>query len=733
MMLQKKRTGESPGLKSGFPDVNRAKMGIALKVIVLAVWIFVAPAVPVQAENQTQNADQRPEAGKKVSAGERRKIETLIVTAQKREENVQKVPVSIDVFSESRIEDTGIEDMVDLTQFTPNVYLKNTIPESTMIIRGVTSFHAALYSPGGLYVDDVNFPLQYMHNAELYDIERVEVLKGPQGTLYGRNTESGVVNIVTRQPGNEFGGKISVGYGNYNSYKLSAGISGPIVRDKLFLGLAGQISRSDGFMTNEHTGDDKAAEKDHLNLRGTLRWTPADRWDIAFIADTLDTDDKHNLYRLTSGPGGTDRHRSKKDYPGTHDHQNGHGQTLRIRHEANAFDFLSVSSMRYYDRGLVGDRDMTEQPVGYSDFYWEDQQFSQEFRLSSPRNNGPFQWVAGLYGFTEELDMVSKINYIGTGPYWDNFPGMKVKGYAVFGQGTYTFFNKLHLTAGVRFDHHDLEGRLEGRPSMSSPAGQILEKDQAFNEVLPKVAAAWDFSEDIMGYLSASKGYLIGGYNFSAFSQAAFTYDPEYTWNYEAGFKSTWLNGKLIANAALFYIDISDKQVYEPDPTVSVPGAQSIKNAAKAHTQGAELEIQAKPLRNLDLFAGFGYTEAKIDTWVSNVGGTEYDYGDKDLIYVPGYKYNIGVQYRHPAGLMARADLMTVGDFHTDNKNILKHDAYSMVNLRLGYETEHYDLIVWAKNVFDESYFRYQTPFGSNVLVSDGDPRTFGVTVNYRF
>ena len=708
--------------------------------VIFAVTLVLNPFSATFAAAQEEKARQETVQEEK-TRGEY-ELETMTVTAQKREENVQDVPISMDVFSDIQLEDAGIENTLDLTRFTPNVYLKHAEPENTIIIRGVTSFHSSIYSPTGFYVDDVNFPLQLMHNTELFDVERIEVLKGPQGTLYGRNSESGVINIITKQPDNELRGKIFGEYGSYDtghgsspSYRAGGSISGPIVRDKLYLGLAGQYKESDGYVENEYNNDDEAAKIEHKNLRSTLRWTPTDRWDISFIADVLDTDDGYALYRLNTGPNKTDRYKISADYPDNYIKQDGNGQTMRFKYEGDSFNFLSVSGVRYYKRDLGGDRDVTDLPLGYSCFAWKDRQLSQELRISSPENSGSFEWLVGVYGFKEEVDTRINLNMFGMGPIWDHITDIDVSGYAAFGQGTYTLFDRLHLTAGLRFDHHDLEGELEGRPSMMTPAGQNLEKKLDYDEILPKLSAAYDFTDDIMIYISASKGYLIGGYNYvSAFTEEAFTYDPEYTWNYEVGMKTAWLDNKLLANAAIFYIDMDDKQVFEIDTSIPIPGAQHIRNAAEAHSQGIELELQARPVQGLDLFAGFGYTEAKYDKWIATeAGGVKYDYKDKYLTYFPKYTYNLGVQYRHKSGLLGRADLHGVGDIYCDSKNILKQGSYQTVNLRLGYEGERFDFILWGKNVFDEEYFKYMTHYGPDKLVVDGEPLTFGATVTYRF
>jgi iron complex outermembrane receptor protein len=230
-------------------------------------------------ENKTIVAQREVE--KKEEVKRPVEIGRMTVTAQKREENVQDVPASISVFSDIEIEDADIRDIVDLVHFSPNMHMKIPGTDNMIVIRGISTFDMSKYSPVGFYVDDICFPVNYMQNPDLFDIERIEVLKGPQGTLYGRNSESGVINIITKQPDNELRGKIFGEYGNYDtshgnidSYRAGGSISGPIVRDKLYLGLSGQWEDSDGFMKNEYNDDDEAAEIDHINGRATLRWDP---------------------------------------------------------------------------------------------------------------------------------------------------------------------------------------------------------------------------------------------------------------------------------------------------------------------------------------------------------------------------------------------------------------------------------------------------------------------------
>jgi len=708
----------------------------AIFAVTVILHLFWAPFAIAQEEKPKQKAVQKEKARKALE------LETMTVTAQKREENVQDVPASISVFSDIQIEDAGIKDTLDLTRFAPNVYVRHDTAQNKIVIRGITSFIGSLYSPAGFYVDDVNFPLIYMHNPKLFDIERVEVLKGPQGTLYGRNSESGVINIITRQPDNELRGKIFGEYGNYDtehgnvdSYRTGGSISGPIVRDKLYLGLAGQWEDSDGFMKNEYDDDEEAGKIDRINGRATLRLTPTDRWDISLTADAMDTDDNQGYMRFLDGPFETDRHAINWDGEYYWD-QEGNGQNLRVKYEGDALNLLSVTGRRDYEEKIATDIDMSPFPtMGSYSVKDENELLSQEVRIYSPTNHGPFEWLAGLYGFKEETD-IDFLDFLGS----DRITDIDIKGYAVFGEGTYTFFDRLHLTAGLRYDYIDLEGDQTYKfiDMMGDPQSIDFGKDFDNDEILPKFSIAYDFTDNIMTYVSVSRGYLAGGYHYSqATSEENFTYDPKYIWNYEIGTKTSWLDNKLMANLSAFYIDIKDKQVAEFDPILIVP---EITNAAEAHSMGVELELQARPIQGLDFFAGFGYTEAKIDDWTATEMDmmtyqfVTYDYEDKYLPDAPKYTYNLGIQYRHKIGFFGRVDLLGTGSFYHDAKNRIKEDGYELVNLRLGYEIEHFDIIFWCKNVFDEEYETVRFEWaGAGVGGMDGEPRMFGTTVTYRF
>nr|WP_319492897.1 TonB-dependent receptor [uncultured Desulfobacter sp.] len=695
----------------------------------MAISFGNIPAVSAQTR-QVQNDE---EIEKNQDTPGTQQLEQVVVTARKKEENVQDVPISMDVFSASQLEDRTVRSMVDLIKFSPNVFIKESHVEHALTIRGISSFKSAIYSPAGFYVDDISYPLHYTQNTALFDVERIEILKGPQGTLYGRNSESGVLNIVTRQPGNERQASVNAEYASDNTYRFGVNLKQPIVKDTLYFGGAFQFDTSDGYFTNIANGDDTAMDQEHLNGRATLRWTPSMAWDIAFITDIQSENDHGGGFRYIDGPCATDRYEVRKDTDEYVD-QDSNSQNLRIKYKADNFEVLSVTSALSQSLDKQNDADAWNNASNQklNIFKIDERQYSQELRISSTGQNS-FEWLAGVYGFIEDTTFDFQYDWVSMSRTMKHpVTDIDSSGLAAFMQGTWTPLQKLHITAGLRFDHQEMDGS-----QRDDVQGIINDDSQTFDEILPKIAVTYDIAPDIMGYVSASKGYLVGGFNWlNSPNDDTFTYDSEYTWNYEAGVKAAWCSGRLVSNLSVFYIDIKDKQVTETDPDTI---ATTITNAAKAHAQGLELQLQAKPLKGLDLFAGFGYTKSTFDDFTAlvwndnNTALIQKDYSGNDLTYAPRYTYNLGVQYRLSNGLFCRADYFGTDKFYGDPANKTSQSAYATLNLKVGYEQEHYDVYLWAKNVLDEEYLTWVNTSGSYTIGLDGDPRVCGVTVNIRF
>ncbi len=711
--------------------------------------VLTIPCIAFGADDESAAVDQKKDEFE---------LPTVVVTAQKREENVQEIPMSVSVFSDQKLEASGIDTTNEMLRYVPNVYVRSVGNYSQVSMRGLRNYNASLTSPVAYFIDDVNLPSVFMQNPELFDIQRVEVLKGPQGTLYGSNSELGVINVVTKQPCNEVTGRILTEYNAYDTShglgsgaRLGAAFSGPLVQDKLYAGFTGVWDYSQGYIKNVYTGDNESISLSDFTGRATLRWTPTSELEIRFIADGEHNDDGLGYGRNIDGPNKTGRNTVNHDID-PRDNLRADGQNLRIKYDNDSVVFTSITGRRFFRDKYTMDMESAPDPeyLRHANYDMEDQLWSQEFRLASSENTGPFEWLTGVYAHREDIRVNNVFDLAMP------FPGMGIvsaaegrdtkidgQGIAGFGQGTYTLFGKLHLTAGVRYDYIDIKGKqsysyksnLPFPPTLSDYDSQISD-----GVVLPKGSISYDITDAAMVYATVARGYLAGGFDVNMPNSAeTFKYDPEFTINYEVGAKTSWFDNKLLLNVALFYIDVKDKQVSQ-----YIQGVTTISNAAKAHSKGFEIEMQAFPYEGWQLFGGFGYTKTEVDSWTGEqqVGSdpatmmpilAQFDRAGNELTYAPEYTYNLGVQYTHETGLFGRVELLGTGPFYHDADNEIRESAYELVNIRLGYEDDTYMVTLWGKNVFDAAYSDVKFSSGSSTIAFDGKPRQFGLTVGYKF
>jgi iron complex outermembrane receptor protein len=656
-------------------------------------------------------------------------LEKITVTAGKRESALKDYPGSVSVVSETDLKKKGAWDLTEALQLVPNAYMKNTTSGNAVIIRGLSTIDTSLFSPAGLYVDDVAYPLSYMQDLDLMDVERLEVLRGPQGTLYGANSESGVINVVLTRPGPEVRAKANAEYSNYNSLRLAASASGPVYQDKLFIGASALRATTDGYVTNLTRNDDQAAKREATGGRLVLRYLPSQAWDLSLTMDGRNKNLGLGALRYLTGPNKTNAYEVKSNAPDVA-HENTLGQNLRVKFSGKWADFISITSHRGYGYDFIMDIDRSAIPMGQSEVDLDLGSWSQEFRLNSKRP-GPLAWLVGAYGKHDNLDVTMQRNFAMAARSYKLKTESSLQSSAAFGQATYTIAEGLRFTAGLRLEISDASGDQHYK---SLSADRKYSHDLNSTELLPMASLAYDLNRNLTMYATFSTGYLAGGYNyFSSNNLDTFSYEPEYTNNYEVGLKTSWLGGKLLGNLALFYTDIRDKQVREEDPHGGV-GVWRFTNAAQAHSTGGELELTARPLSGLIITAGVGYASTEVDQWTVTDGGVTTDYAGKHLPWAPDLTYNLAVSYNHPSGLFARADLFGAGKQYFDADNSLSDDGYQLVGARVGYEWSQFNVSLWVKNAFDETYATKKVLDNSgNIMGQDGAPRTFGVSLNWRF
>ncbi|WP_027721186.1 TonB-dependent receptor [Maridesulfovibrio zosterae] len=689
------------------------------KIFILAFTLSLLFSHPVLAADEPSSDDKQ----KTVT------MEAVTVSASKREGTTKDFPGNISVMDNMFIETRGIDTLDDLTRFAPNVYIKNTSSGGSIVCRGISTIDTSLFSPMGLYVDDVPYPIGYMTNQDLFDVDRVEILRGPQATLYGRNSESGVINIVLKQPDNEKRKKVLLELGNFYTARLGLSASGPVTEDKLYYGISLQGLTTRGYNTNILTNDDDVNGRKTFNGRGTMRWTPTEDWDISFNLDGARRDLGISALRYMEGPSATDRFKvtSNESDRATEDEI---GQSAKIKRSWSNMELTSITSHRTFAREHHLDSDRTAKALSYSDLNMDMDSWNQEIRLAS-KGKSDLSWLVGFDGSYENID--AGIDFTNVKPALSSMRIGNSEGteYALFGQATYEIINGLRLTGGTRLDMSYNTGKQTYTPNTGPTSYKEPVDDTEF---LPMGSIAYDFNSHVTAYTTVSTGFLAGGFNFySATDADSFAYDAEHTLNYEAGIKTNWFENKLTFNLTGFYTDITDKQVRESVAGGGV-GAWKFSNAAEAHTQGIELEGRYKPIPELQFIAGFGYADSEIDNWETTVGKKNVDYSGKKLPWAPEYTYNLDVQYNHSSGFFAVADLLGTGEQYFDAANDLKGDAYQTVNLRLGYKTGDLEVSIWSENIFDTPYAVKKVASGTGqAMVEDGAPTTYGVTLNWSF
>jgi len=609
------------------------------------------------------------------------RLEDLVVTANKVEENVQEVPISITVFDEFTIEDRKIESIEDVAEYTSNF---------TLIDRGagifVPSVRGMSTQPVSVIIDGIPVSDHQGFNISLIDIERIEVLKGPQSTLYGKDAQAGVINVITKKPDNETRGKVGAEFGSDNKKQYTLLASGPIVKDKLFVGLSAKHYEKDGFIKDMiHGGYVNDRENDYGRLH--LRYTPSDELEISLISSKKKENSGDIAYL-----GREEGYKSKNVDMQGYDKSDTTTHALKISYDIDDYLFESISTYRNIDLNQL----QTYSWGGYH-FLRDGEKSSQEFRLSN--SSGFFKWVTGVYA--------EKVKHIDT----SYMVGMSIApsttksdSLGIFIHTDYTINNKLSFISGVRYDKVNNSGSLSD------------------NEISPKVSLKYQQDKNSMYYATISKGYRQGGQNIGS---GPSEYDSETLWNYEIGAKTTFFDNRLTVNSSIFYMKIDDMQVKvrtSPNTRESYTD-----NAAKATSKGFEVGVSGKLTDSLELFGSYGFTDVTLDEYRDAKG----DYSGNKKTYAPDYNYNIGIQYRDAKGYFARVDLNGEGKMYFDNANKLSRDAYKLVNAKIGYEADSYDIYLYGKNIFDKEYNSVgMFNFGGTKY---SQPREIGVQLAYRF
>ncbi len=681
-----------------------------------------------------------------VSSAQETQLETITVTADKREENVQKVTTAITVLSDVDIEDMGIKSTRDIWQYVPNLSTSNAGSRdyfSVIRLRGIrnTPFGDPAVS---LYIDDISYSGVYAFDNTLFDVQRIEVLKGPQGTLYGKNTEGGVINVVTKAPTNVFEGRAGLEFGNFNAKGINGVVSGPVVRDTLFFRLSALKSVRDGYIENKFNGRDIDSQDTTLANVG-LFFTPTEKLDFGLNLKVHEFDDNGGFpmvamdkdrFRTVTGIA-LDDFQGATSYAGDSSSKSRTG-SLRVKYQADFFDLVSISTYRKMDNesSLDGDFTPAEMFIGFNAV--ESGSVSQELRLQSRDENSSLKWLVGVYYGKDEkeyntgykLDKVyADIQKVPLYAEDAHEAQIDSEDMAVFGQGTIRFFDDaLGLTAGLRYEHSkrtlDHDHTFMGAPIVASIRGLEMTN----SELLPKVALDYRISQNSMIYTSVARGYKAGGFAYAVDDPKLVAFDPEISTAFELGIKNELPELGLRFNAAAFYTKVDEYQ----DRVQIDPMTVLQKNVSEADIYGFELEAAWKLTASLSVNGFIGYTHARYGDYLDPMTGANYE--DNAIALVPEYDSGLFLEYRNPWGLFARAEVQYIGSMYLDRTNKDKQEPYTLLNMKIGYEQENWDVYLAAKNLTDKEYVveGYEDP-SLGYVGCVGPPRTITLTCSYRF
>jgi iron complex outermembrane receptor protein len=683
-------------------------------------------------------------------------VEELIVTAQKRAQNLQDVPISMSAISGETLMKSGVSNLDGLQHFAPGLTISavgSGFVSYTYLRGGGTNQIDAGSDPSVAYfIDEVYVGGTAGLQFDLLDIDRVEVLKGPQGTLFGRNAAAGAISVTTRRPSQSFVADLNAEAGDYDDYKLRGAVTGPLRGDGLLYRLSAGYARRSSYTENLAGGGDPNHAESY-GVRGQLEWVGANAR-FLLSAEALQsrngmtnqfpaTADKSGLISaagIAALPSGESFYKRYYNTVG-YERQNLADITGRLEWTTPIGELTSITALRSNTFKRLQDQDGTLAPSFILQSREKDRTFSQEIRLAG-HTGARLHWIAGVYYYNASTDDGF---IVPTGPAFPvpaaqnivrtDISRISTRSYAAFGQATFDVTQDLSLILGGRYteDHKHDERAVKGLGPLFT-----VSPSAKWNAFDPAATLQYRFGPDAMAYASYRRGFKSGGFQTLLPATAAIAntpFLPERVSSYEIGLKTQWFERRLVADAAIFRTDITDQQILR----ITGPAQQTIDNAGETRTDGVDISLNARPVEPLRLGADMTFQNARFRRYqngaVSFAGHAQLRSPDFMGAYTAEYDIAVGT-----SGLMTLRGEYTYRSktfFDAANTQLpgVYQPGYGLLNARITYAPAGGDwrVSLWGKNLTDKQYFRNLTPSGATALGVPGDPLTFGVAVDATF
>ncbi|MEL6193720.1 MAG: TonB-dependent receptor, partial [Bacteroidota bacterium] len=668
--------------------------------------------------------------------------------ARRRAASIQSIPESVVTLTSDQIDATGVNNVQSFAALVPNVSFQQSqnVGVNFINVRGIAQIRNG-ESPIAFTIDGINIPDPNLLNQELYDLAMVEVVKGPQGTLYGKNAIGGAINILTNPPTNYTKNKLTLGYGNGNNFRAGLSSSGPLVKDKLYYRVSGSYRNFDGVIDNETLGE-PVDFYEEISVRGQLTLDVSSQFSATLLGQFSDTDAGATYY--AHAPAGLQLDANDFDYVINADQRGTsflRNSFIALKMDLNlgGASLRSVTSINNADRNHMGDLDFLPVDILRQDQDSETRTFNQEIRLGSTNTDAKFVWDLGAFYQSSDKTLLTLATAdfgffaepaapTGTQALLATLSDFvsTYNTFALFGFADYKVSDAFTLSFGLRWDNDDI-----------SQDNQLLRTNptKTQSELQPKVSLSYQATDNILIYGNYGRGYRSGGFNSDATALYDSDYEGETSNSYELGFKSSTEDDRFIFNAAAFLIDFTNQQQY----AVAIGAGNGALvlgnyNLPRTEVTGVEAEIKWRASKYFDILAGFGYTSSVIKEG-GNAGGTDRTgFEGNTTPFVPRTTANIAIQSAFPISdkvdFGGFVNLSQKGEIYWHEDNIDKADPFTLLDTRLTLTIDKkFTIGLWGNNLLDTDY--YQEYFAGEISGSAagdigwiGQPTTVGIDLS---
>jgi iron complex outermembrane recepter protein len=719
-------------------NTNSCPAVIVRKVLTIAAYLLAISGLPARGDQQIASS---PTGASSANNGE---IGEIIVTATRRETTVQKTPLAITALSDTALRDANITDLTKLPMEVPSLFVggNDNFGTNSVTIRGIGSLALGLGAEEavGIYIDGVYQGKPYGNIFDFVDIDRIEVLEGPQGSLYGRNATGGAINIVTKQPGNDFTGQANATFTNLSGVDLSAYTMVPLIQNELSMKVAFGTEHRDGWAYDPTQNSHPYDMHDRYGSVA-LRWTPDDATDVTLAGRIGETytgamfKDAESTLPLDVFP----------DYYPSYTQNKFSAGSLTIDRDLGFAKFVSITGYEHATAAVSSDSGLMAQDTIDFNSWQYTRQTTQEFRLVS-KDSSPFSWLAGAQYYHENSSVYLPFQVViaDAGVLFD--ARLRTNSYSGYAEGTYKLTDKFSITAGGRYSVDSKHWQGCGNTDIPlgqgiSPAdcagSETVYQSKSWNAFTPHAVLDYQATDQILLYASATKGFRSGGWNFAIATPAQSPFNPEYVWSYEGGIKSDWFDRTLRVNVTGFHANYSQLQV-----RANVGEFLSVYNAGSAAIDGAELQSQLRLTDRLDLGFNAAWLDARYTQYTYVSGGVVTDFTGQTLSRSPKWDFTGNLQYRLDVGpwgaLIPRAEYHYVSQLYYLQPDAQPEgaDAIHIVNVSLKFQPAHqpWNVAIFCDNATNVQFrtHTFDNPLGV-VAASYSDPRIYGARLQYNW